>query len=461
MNKITPTNITKLKRNEIFVFGSNLLGNHAGGAALLAVQSFGALNGYPIGIQGQSYAIPTLTESMSKVMLPDLQIYIDSFLKYATETPKKKFLVTEIGCGIAGFTQTEIAPLFKSALDLSNVYLPQSFIDIIAAPIITHGFKGYDQNMKCRDHQYEVGQTYEMAGEAKACQRGFHFCEHPLDVFNYYPPATSRFTEVQGEGTPARHPGGDSKVAVSKIHIGAEINIASLTKAAVKFVFDRAKYSKEPTENATGYQGAASATGTRGAASATGYQGAASATGYQGAASATGDQGAASATGDQGAASATGTRGAASATGYQGAASATGTRGAASATGDQGAASATGYQGAASATGTRGAASATGYQGAASATGYQGAASATGDQGAASATGDQGAASATGYQGAAVSLGIAGKAKGAVGAWITIAEWKLEDFNWNRVDVQTVRVDGDKIKGDTYYQLVDGKFVEA
>jgi hypothetical protein len=323
-----------------------------------------------------------------------------------------------------------------------------------------NGFKGYDKNLKCRDHQYEVGKTYEIDGDIKACERGFHFCEYPLDVFSYYPPSSSRFTSVVGSGKTDRR-GDDSKVSSSKIHIGLELSFKALVEYAIKFTFDRAKWID--SDKATGDQGAASATGYQGAASATGYQGAASATGDQGAASATGTLGAASATGTQGAASATGTLGAASATGYQGAASATGTQGAASATGTQGAASATGTQGAASATGTRGAASATGTLGAASATGYQGAASATGTQGAASATGTQGAASATGTQGAAVSLGVQGKAKAKIGGFITVAEWRYDDneCKWHRIDVRSIKVDGTIIKDDTYYMLVDGNFIEA
>ena len=95
------------------------------------------------------------------------------------------------------------------------------------------------------------------------------------------------------------------------------------------------------------------------------------------------------------------------------------------------------------------------------ATGVRGAASATGYRGAASATGDQGAASATGDQGAAISLGIEAKARGVKGAWLTIAEWKDTNDGWERVDVQTKRVDGKRIKADTFYQLKRGKFVEV
>ena len=181
-------------------------------------------------------------------------------------------------------------------------------------------YKGFDKDLRCRGFQYEVGKEYE-TDKAVACQTGFHACEYPLDVFGYYTPNVSRYCEVEQSGETDKR-GDDTKVASTKIKIGAEIGISGLVKAAIEYTKERATEVKGG--RATGDRGAASATGYRGVASATGYQGAASATGDQGAASATGYQGAASATGDQGAASATGYRGAASATGYQGAASATG-----------------------------------------------------------------------------------------------------------------------------------------
>jgi hypothetical protein len=190
-------------------------------------------------------------------------------------------------------------------------------------PIIA--FKGFDKNLQCRGMQYAIGQTFEHVGEVKACHGGLHACEYPLDVFSYYPPATSRFAVVKAYGTVSREDDGDTKIASAKLTIEAEIGIPELVQRAIEWITSRCK--PEDTVHATGYQGAASATGNRGAASATGYQGAASATGYQGAASATGNQGAASATGNQGAASATGNQGAASATGKASVAMATGWEG--------------------------------------------------------------------------------------------------------------------------------------
>ena len=146
-------------------------------------------------------------------------------------------------------------------------------------------YKGFDKDLKCRGFQYEVGKEYEMEGPVKACQSGFHACEAPIDVLAYYAPATSRYCEVEQSGETSRD-GKDTKVASSKIKIGAEIGIPGLVKAQIEWV--KTKTHEEKGGHATGDYGAASATGGRGAASATGYQGAASATGKDGVAMACG-----------------------------------------------------------------------------------------------------------------------------------------------------------------------------
>lgn len=136
-------------------------------------------------------------------------------------------------------------------------------------------YKGMDKDMKCRGFQYEVGKEYETE-HAEVCEAGFHACEYPLDVFNYYPPAGSRFFEVEQSGDMSRS-NDDTKVASTKIKIGAEIGIAGLVKAAIEYTKERC--TEEPGGHATGNWGAASATGDQGAASATGDQGAASVSG--------------------------------------------------------------------------------------------------------------------------------------------------------------------------------------
>ena len=214
-------------------------------------------------------------------------------------------------------------------------------------PVLVHGFKGFDKNWQCRGKQYAPNSSHEEL-RAKLCENGLHFCEHPLDCFEYYAPGSgSVYAEVSAEN-PTEEKGDDTKRVTKKLHIGAELTLSSLTQAALKFVFDRATWVDGDK--------------------------------------ATGDQGAASATGDQGAASATGDRGAASATGYQGAASA---------------------------------------------------------------TGDESVALSTGYM---------GRAKAASGSWIVLAE---RDDNGHILGMRCAKIDGEVLKPNIFYTLLDGEFVEA
>lgn len=118
-------NITHLEPNEIFVFGSNLQGYHGAGAARMALDKFGAVWGQGVGLQGQSYAIPTMEGGVETI-----KPYVDEFIDFAKQHPEYQFLLTRVGCGIAGFTDEEIAPLFGEALKLENLIFPKAFIDV-------------------------------------------------------------------------------------------------------------------------------------------------------------------------------------------------------------------------------------------------------------------------------------------------------------------------------------------
>lgn len=122
----TPEHISELKDNEIFVFGSNLAGAHGGGAARLAYERFGAVWGNGVGLQGQSYAIPTMQGGVETI-----RPYVDAFILFAKEHKQFTFLVTRIGCSIAEFRDEDIAPLFKEAEDVANIILPKEFVEII------------------------------------------------------------------------------------------------------------------------------------------------------------------------------------------------------------------------------------------------------------------------------------------------------------------------------------------
>ena len=120
--------ITKLKDNQIFVFGSNARGFHAGGAARQAVESFGAIMGRAEGLQGQSYGIVTLDRDMRKVPLSYIEEQLTRLNNYARQNPDKDFLVTAIGCGIAGFKVEDIATICRNIEWVDNVVLPNEFI---------------------------------------------------------------------------------------------------------------------------------------------------------------------------------------------------------------------------------------------------------------------------------------------------------------------------------------------
>ncbi|WP_333697803.1 DUF7666 domain-containing protein [Bacteroides congonensis] len=274
-------------------------------------------------------------------------------------------------------------------------------------------YKGFNKDMTCRGFQYEEGKEYEEES-VEVCDHGFHACEYPLDCLNYYSPNESVYHEVEQSGEIQKH-NDDTKVASTKIKIGAEISIAGLVKAAIEYTVKRVNKEAESDEN-------------------------------HGASSATGNCGASSATGDYGASSATG---------------------------DYGASSATGYYGASSATGDYGASSATGYKGASSATGDYGASSATGNCGASSATGYKGASSAEDKDAVAVAWGYKSKAKGVIGSFLVFADWEYTgsednteyDRNnqsaWVLNGAKMVQVDGENIKPDTWYTIENGEIEEV
>ena len=254
---------------------------------------------------------------------------------------------------------------------------------------IIHSYKGFDKDLKCRGFAYEIGKDYEQHGSVKCCENGFHACEFPLDVFNYYAPGgNSRYCTVTQSGVTDKKEG-DSKVASSKIHIEREIGLDGIIKAGVKFVLDKVNWKNQKESN-TGYRSAATNTG------------------------------------------------------------------------DQSAATNTGNRSAATNTGDRSAATNTGYRSAATNTGDQSAATNTGDQSAATNTGNYSAAKVSGKESIAIVTGKDSKAAGALGDWIVITErGKWNGDTYPIKEVKAFKVDGEKIKADTFYKLVDGEAVEA
>ena len=128
---ITEENITKLEENQIFVFGSNLSGRHGKGAAKTAL-GWGAKWGQAKGLQGRTYGIPTKDVSIRRTLsIVEIKPFVDEFIEFAKDNPNLIFLVTEIGCGLAGLTPKQIAPLFSECKELPNIYLPSRFWDVL------------------------------------------------------------------------------------------------------------------------------------------------------------------------------------------------------------------------------------------------------------------------------------------------------------------------------------------
>ena len=272
-------------------------------------------------------------------------------------------------------------------------------------------YKGTDKDMKCRDFQFEIGKEYEEA-EAKLCEKGFHGCEYPLDVFAHYAPADSRFFEADLDGVTDEE-SDDSKRAGTKIKLRAEIGIAGIVKAAVEYIKEKTESSKKQTGNRS-------------------------------AATNTGDYSAATNTGNYSAATNTGDRSAATNTGYYSAATNTGDRSAATNTGN------------------RSAATNTGYYSAATNTGNYSAATNTGNYSAATNTGNYSAATVDGKESIAIVTGVDSKASGAIGCWLILTE----RGGWNGgtypiKEVRAVKVDGEAIKPGVFYKLENGEVVEA
>ena len=285
---------------------------------------------------------------------------------------------------------------------------------------IIKSYKGFDKDLKCKGFQYELGKDYELEGDIKVCNRGFHACENPIDVLKYYPPTNengdlNRYCEVEQSGNTSNS-NEDTKIASSKLHIGVEIGLNGLIKAGVKFILDKVDW-KNPKNTNTGNYSAATNTGNYSAATNTGNHSAATNTGDCSAATNTGDCSAATNTGDYSAATNMGDYSAATNTGF---------RSAATNTGDYSAATN------------------------------------TGNYSAATNTGDCSAASVYGKESIAIITGKDGKAKGALGCWLVLTErdkWNGETFPIK--EVKAVKVDGETIKADVWYRLIDGKIIEV
>ena len=329
-------------------------------------------------------------------------------------------------------------------------------------------YKGFDKNLCCRGYQYEVGKEYHANGDIMACSNGFHACPNPNDLFAYYAPNEgNRYCKVKLWGDVDDSE--SDKIAASDIEIIEEMSIMEVANVKRIFTENNAEDKECNTGNRssasnTGDYSSASNTGNRSSASNTGYCSSASNTGNRSSASNTGDYSSASNTGNRSSASNTGNRSSASNTGYYSSASNTGYCSSASNTGNRSSASNTGYYSSASNTGDCSSASNTGDCSSASNTGNRSSASNTGYCSSASNTGDCSSAEVSGKASCAAVFGKDSKVRGAIGCALFLVErgdWDDENELYPIINVLAVIVDGEKVKENVWYKLVNGKLVEV
>jgi len=346
--KFTPEHITELQENEIFVFGSNLNGNHAGGAARMAVEKFGAIEGQADGLQGQSYAIPTLDKNMKKIPIEDIKKSLELLADFSMWNTEKTFYVTKIGLGIAGFTVEELKPVFDDIYFPDNIILPVEFKRRI------RGIKAFNKGLKCRDFQYEENKEYKDERKPSACNYGFHFCENPRDTLGYYPNLSqNEYAEVEALGD---IDAGNDKVSTNHIKIGVKIELSGFIKSTIAFTLKRMWWGKTVDKMIA----------------------------------------------------------------------------------------------------------TTGYEAHSATTGYYAHSATTGNKAHSATTGYYAHSATTGLNCISAGLGFKNKAKAALNSWIALSDWRQdEDYNWYLHSVISKKVDGKKIKADTFYTIESGKLIEV
>ena len=474
-NKVfTPENISELKQNEVFVFGSNKAGNHVGGAARVAVEKFGAIMGQGEGLQGQSYAIPTLDEQMDKVSTEELTRSVRRFAEYTMYNTDQVFYVTKIGCGIAGFSVDEIAEVFKSVSFGDNVVLPQEF----GEEKHIDGFKGFDADMTCRGFKFEEGKTYEENVEPKVCDKGFHFCESPFSVLNYRDLLDNecKFIPVHHVTALGRCHSDSDKTATTKIHIGAKLDFKGFIKAGIDFIYDKC-IKEAPTANVnSGYSAQIGSSGDYAQIGSSGYyaqigsSGDYAKIGSSGNSAQIGSSGDYAKIGSSGDYAKIGSSGNSAKIGSSGYSAQIGSSGDYAQIGSSGYYAQIGSSGDSAKIGSSGYYAQIGSSGDYAQIGSSGNSAQIGSSGNSAKIGSSGYSAQIGSSGdyakiesegnnaVVAAIGINSKIKAKKGSWITLAEY---DEDMKPVCVRSAQIDGKSLKEDVFYQLKGGGFVEA
>ena len=298
-------------------------------------------------------------------------------------------------------------------------------------------YKGFDKNLKCRDFQYEVGKEYEMDGDIKCCERGFHACESPLEVFDHYDMLNSRFAEVEQSGEIDKEED-TTKVCSSKIKIKAELNLADIVKLGVEWIKDVTSPSKLKKETDLNDNGNNSAKiGSSGDYAQIGSSGDSAKIGSSGDYAQIGSSGDSAQIGSSGDSAQIGSSGYYAQIGSSGYYAQIGSSGYYAKIGSSGDYAQIGSSGDSAKIGS------------------------SGDYAQIGSSGDSAKIGSTGNHSVVMAAGYNSMAKAKIGSWITLAEWDCIDGVRIPICVKTEQVDGDRIKADTFYKLIDGEFKEV
>ena len=280
-------------------------------------------------------------------------------------------------------------------------------------------YKGFDKNLKCRGFQYEVGKEYEMDGDIKCCERGFHACESPLEVFDHYDMLNSRFAEVEQSGKIDKEEN-TTKVCSSKIKVKAELKLADIINLGVEWIKDvtsPSKLKKETDLNDNGNNSAQIGS-----------------SGYYAQIGSSGDSAKIGSSGDYAQIGSSGYYAQIGSSGYY------------AKIGSSGDSAQIGSSGDSAQIGS---------------SGYYAKIGSSGDSAKIGSSGDYAKIGSTGNHSVVMAAGNNSIAKAKIGSWITLAEWDCIDGVWIPICVKTEKVDGEHVKADTFYELIDGEFKEV
>ena len=280
------------------------------------------------------------------------------------------------------------------------------------------GYKAFDKDMKCRGFQYEVGKEYGEP-EAEICEKGFHFCENPLDVLSYYDLCESTFAEVEATGKTVGHDG-NSKHATTKIKIKAKLDLAGFVKASVDFLLQKTK-----TPKGSGYDAQLASSGDDAKLASSGYDAQLASSGYDAQLASSGD--------DAQLAS----------SGYDAKLASSGDDAKLASSGDSAKLASSGDDAKLASSGD------------------SAQLASAGDSAKLASSGDSAQLELNGEDSVGAAIGRGGRIKGKIGNWITLAEWKYDEGRYVPVCVKSARIDGKKLKEDTVYMLRDKKFTEV